>query len=39
MRGLDPRVHVFLRSSKDADGRNKCGHAGWNALSPFNPPR
>jgi hypothetical protein len=28
MRGLDPRIHVFLHLTKkqDVDARNKCGH-------------
>jgi hypothetical protein len=26
MRGLDPRIHVFLAATKDVDGRVKPGH-------------
>jgi hypothetical protein len=26
MRGLDPRIHVFLGMLEDADGRHKAGH-------------
>jgi hypothetical protein len=27
MRGLDPRIHVFLEAMKqDVDGRNRSGH-------------
>jgi hypothetical protein len=28
MRGLVPRIHVFLSGLKDVDGRDKPGHDG-----------
>tara|TARA_R110000868_G_scaffold80384_1_gene228374 strand:- start:13700 stop:13831 length:132 start_codon:yes stop_codon:yes gene_type:complete len=28
MRGLDPRIHVFVAEA-DVDGRIKSGHDGW----------
>jgi hypothetical protein len=34
MRGLDPRIHVFLSHQQDVDGRVKPGHdeCAWDAL-------
>jgi hypothetical protein len=35
MRGLDPRIHVFItRTSKNVDGRDKPGHDERKMLGP-----
>jgi hypothetical protein len=33
MRGLVPRIHVFLSTKKDVDGRDKPGHDEMGALA------
>jgi hypothetical protein len=38
MRGLDPRIHVFLVAGQDVDGRAEPGHDD-EVISALNSPR